>query len=993
MSEALQGGVALLSQTWKNLDHNTQLTISVANLLLILTNVWLLCRARGSDSSEPKQTEQTTPSKEPPPKEDDGYQTPAKGVTKQKSRHRHTLSSFEANANAMQLQTPVDSPETIEEERKSESEDEDAVGEMSGFPTVIAKRRTLSTTDEILGLTSSRRKSQTVEAVRIFDTNDVSHKIPPFPNKELDQLMETFSGERMGDWDFDIRDMIKPCEAAGVPPVVVVANSCFNSLGFFDKFNIDREKMYRLSFHIHFGMKDNPYHCSLHAADVTANAYCLFTSEELQSYCQDIDILAAIVAAMAHDYGHPGTNQDYHIKTQSQYAITYNNKSVLENYHACKLMSFLRTEGTNIATKLHEDPEEHQKLWVRLRDTIITLILGTDMTFHKKHQDDLQSVFERHHIRHVRCPLTTPRHSARPSPKDDGRGKRRRHTFDFGGSADKHKYDESNMQDDDFESYNPSAEKRLREHFQRYSKDMEDGVPSLTMTMDEFRLSLSELRIPEESIDRITNEFTTQYKVEPDTNSFSLKSFIEWYTEHIEKKGPVSVTDREVVMVSVFHAADIGNPCSVWDSTQDWALRINKEWWHQFRCEEEAGLKTTAMMDPSKADIPRGQLGFIDYVCMPYYKLLSKLLPSTFNPLVSNLSNNRQRWQDKLNTKKAATKRKKGEEKWKKLSKHGIPLLHVKAAFKSTLSSSIEEILGVLKDTPVFCKASEEQLQTLAKKLEPALYKTGEEVITQGQKGEDFFIIQKGTCDVVLEKECGNKVRVAQLGPGEYIGEQALLYEAPRTATVVARSTLHTLKMSRPVFQQCCKDLNLSVEHFRVVYHGQYIEELNSYEVKYGSGKNTRWMSCQLIEDKGDAVRIKHDGKDMTCPRSHIRKKMDWLLACVNDNALFKQLNEKQRIAVAEKFVKRTYPTNTELSRQGTNGFTFYIVENGKFDVRIDGHIGDSKAPTSSVTANEYFGDKSLVEDSVSPATITAAMESVVWQIDRAAYNMAIVET
>lgn len=73
--------------------------------------------------------------------------------------------------------------------------------------------------------------------------------------------------------------------------------------------------------------------------------------------------------------------------------------------------------------------------------------------------------------------------------------------------------------------------------------------------------------------------------------------------------------------------------------------------------------------------------------------------------------------------------------------------------------------------------------------------------------------------------------------------------------------------------------------------------------------------------------------------------------------------------------------------------FTFYIVESGRFDVRIDGHIGDSKAPTSTVTANQYFGDKSLVGDSDgAPARITAAMESVVWQIDHVAYKLGILE-
>jgi 3'5'-cyclic nucleotide phosphodiesterase len=41
-----------------------------------------------------------------------------------------------------------------------------------------------------------------------------------------------------------------------------------------------------------------------------------------------------LLAAVMHDYRHPGVNNNYLVKRQDPLAITYNDQSVLENFHA-----------------------------------------------------------------------------------------------------------------------------------------------------------------------------------------------------------------------------------------------------------------------------------------------------------------------------------------------------------------------------------------------------------------------------------------------------------------------------------------------------------------------------------------------------------------------------------------------------------------------------------------------------------------------------------
>lgn len=60
------------------------------------------------------------------------------------------------------------------------------------------------------------------------------------------------------------------------------------------------------------------------------------------------------------------------------------------------------------------------------------------------------------------------------------------------------------------------------------------------------------------------------------------------------------------------------------------------------------------------------------------------------------------------------------------------------------------------------------------------------ELLTQGKDGDCLFVIEEGNLDCIRE-ENGEKRVVKVVGPGDVVGELALLYNAPRAATV--RST------------------------------------------------------------------------------------------------------------------------------------------------------------------------------------------------------------
>lgn len=102
---------------------------------------------------------------------------------------------------------------------------------------------------------------------------------------------------------------------------------------------------------------------------------------------------------------------------------------------------------------------------------------------------------------------------------------------------------------------------------------------------------------------------------------------------------------------------------------------------------------------------------------------------------------------------------------------------------------------GALKKIVVLHSLSPELLQRLADILEVTMFKAGDIVFEQGNKGEDLYIIHKGHVEVSI-----NGRRIRTMATGDYLGERSLLKAEPRSATVKALSESELWKMSMKNF-------------------------------------------------------------------------------------------------------------------------------------------------------------------------------------------------
>jgi cAMP-dependent protein kinase regulator len=105
-----------------------------------------------------------------------------------------------------------------------------------------------------------------------------------------------------------------------------------------------------------------------------------------------------------------------------------------------------------------------------------------------------------------------------------------------------------------------------------------------------------------------------------------------------------------------------------------------------------------------------------------------------------------------------------------------------------------------LEEVPLLSSLKSYERSKIADALETQKYTSGQTIIKEGDPGESFFILESGEADVFKEEEKGKVLKTYT--KGDYFGELALLNDAPRAASVVAKSEVKVATLGKDGFQR-----------------------------------------------------------------------------------------------------------------------------------------------------------------------------------------------
>lgn len=96
-----------------------------------------------------------------------------------------------------------------------------------------------------------------------------------------------------------------------------------------------------------------------------------------------------------------------------------------------------------------------------------------------------------------------------------------------------------------------------------------------------------------------------------------------------------------------------------------------------------------------------------------------------------------------------------------------------------------------LRSIPLFESLSSEERRAIAPHVDEIEVPEGTELVRQGEFAYEFFIIDDGTAEVMRDGE-----RIAELGPGDFLGEMGIVGKVVRNATVVTTSPARVIVMT-----------------------------------------------------------------------------------------------------------------------------------------------------------------------------------------------------
>jgi len=282
--------------------------------------------------------------------------------------------------------------------------------------------------------------------------------------------------------------------------------------------------------------------------------------------------------------------------------------------------------------------------------------------------------------------------------------------------------------------------------------------------------------------------------------------------------------------------------------------------------------------------------------------------------------------------------------------------------------SASQQFLETLKDIPLLSTVSLLDQRKLAESLAQREFKKGDDLMVQGEEGTEFFIIATGKCQVIVRNDSGDEVEIAQLAQGDYCGEQALLQNATRGATVRALCDTKCLVLDQDSFQQIAND-----EKIRFAKRDAKRNAISAERVK----------AAQIrMSQEGDDLKDDDDSK------VHPSKaEVEWLLKCVAENILFSHLDHEQRHVVCSEMYRVTVSKDELLIEQGSEGNTFYVVESGSFVITVK-DVGQ----VDTLEKGRCVGELALLYNAPRAATVSCVGDAVVWCVDRGAFRKALME-
>ena len=116
--------------------------------------------------------------------------------------------------------------------------------------------------------------------------------------------------------------------------------------------------------------------------------------------------------------------------------------------------------------------------------------------------------------------------------------------------------------------------------------------------------------------------------------------------------------------------------------------------------------------------------------------------------------------------------------------------------------TGLSEEAQSLARVPLFKRLEPHELEKLAEEIDQVNYKAGEVIFNEHDRGDALYVLEEGSVRIWVTDEDVQPVTLAELQPGAFFGELAVLDQGERSSSATAITDIHLHKLSSNDFQQ-----------------------------------------------------------------------------------------------------------------------------------------------------------------------------------------------
>lgn len=157
-----------------------------------------------------------------------------------------------------------------------------------------------------------------------------------------------------------------------------------------------------------------------------------------------------------------------------------------------------------------------------------------------------------------------------------------------------------------------------------------------------------------------------------------------------------------------------------------------------------------------------------------------------------------------------------------------------KARIVRKTPEQIQRIRNRVSQSFMFSALDEKDLKTVIDAMDEVQFMKNETVIKQGEDGEVLYLLDSGKLDCYKKfNNDANDTFLKNYYPGDAFGELALLYNAPRAATIIATENSKMWSLDRATFNHIVKDASMKRRQMyeKFLKSVEILKSIDSYEI------------------------------------------------------------------------------------------------------------------------------------------------------------------